>query len=225
VRQRAFLADSSQQRVFSQQSGFFERTAQSDSHDDRRARIGTRCANRVQDKLADTLDAGRGTEQSHSRHVFAAKALWGDSDFEGIAFNQVVVDDRGRIVSGIAAKQGIRHDGSPQIALSIAKGDPRVDGVSQTAAANLDILAQGDKNDRHAGVLTDGQSLVPGYGGIFKQLVENSPTCWRGLTLASLLQSLDEILAQIYVGGLAKLGDCLCDGLAIDRSQGILSNR
>ena len=169
-------ADGAQQGFLAQVGGALHRATNTDTDDSRRTGVGTGVRDGIYYELLDAGHTVAGHEHFQVALVFAAEAFGRDNDVEGVAGHHLVVDDGGRVVFRIHAVDGIADDGLAEVALLVALADTLVDGVLDEAAGDADVLAPGDEDDGHAGVLTDGDALLAGDAGVVDEGGEHLAT-------------------------------------------------
>ena len=76
------LAHRAKQRFLGDEGGLVNGAADTDSHDDRRAGVGTRLLHTLDYPIHDPLPAGRRREHLEIAHVLAATTLGANSDLE-----------------------------------------------------------------------------------------------------------------------------------------------
>ena len=154
-------AHRTQQGLLGQHGGLFKGAAHAHAHHDGRAGIGSRQLYGFQHEILHTLLPVRGLEHAQTAHVLAAEAFGGHGDLHLVAGHQAGMDDRRGIVAGVATADGVLHHGFAQKALGVALGHARMNG-SFKIPVNVHLLADLTEYAGHAGILTDGQTGIPG---------------------------------------------------------------
>ena len=169
-------ADGAQQGFLAEVGGALHRATNTDTDDGRRTGVGTGVRDGIYYELLDAGHTVAGHEHFQVALVFAAEAFGRDNDVEGVAGHHLIVDDGGRVVLRIHAVDGVANDRLAEVALLVALADALVDGVLDEAAGDADVLAPGDEDDGHAGVLTDGDALLAGDAGVVDEGGEHLAT-------------------------------------------------
>ena len=169
-------ADGAQQGFLAEVGGALHRATNADTDDGRRTGVGTGVRDGIYYELLDAGHTVAGHEHFQVALVFAAEAFGRDNDVEGVAGHHLIVDDGGRVVFRIHAVDRVANDRLAEVALLVALADALVDGVLDEAAGDADVLAPGDEDDGHAGVLTDGDALLAGDAGVVDEGGEHLAT-------------------------------------------------
>src|SRR5229473_3156361 len=103
-----------EERLLAEPRGLLEGAAHTDPRDQRRAGIGTRGADALDDPLLDAVHALGGSEHLVLRAVLAAAPLGHDLDPQLAARHHVQVDHRRGIVAGVHLVEGRAHDGGAE---------------------------------------------------------------------------------------------------------------
>ena len=160
----------------------------------------------IQNSLLHTLYTVSRHQHLDAGLVLAAEALQGNLNLQLVTIYNLGVDDSRRIVLSVhAVEQRLSYNGLTQIPLNVALRNTCIDGISQIAALNVQILADLKEDDGHAGILADRTILCPGNLGIADDLIQNITANRRLLGFPALLQCLIYILRQIIGSFLAHL--------------------
>src|SRR5229473_4268103 len=164
-----------EERLLAEPRGLLEGAAHTDPRDQRRAGVGARGADALDDPLLDAVHALGGSEHLVLRAVLAAAPLGHDLDPQLAARHHVQVDHRRGIVAGVHLVEGRAHDGGAEVALLVALAHALVDRVVEAAAGDVHVLPQLEEADHEAGVLAVRDLLGPGQLRVLLQDLEHLP--------------------------------------------------
>ena len=124
------LIDRTQQRTLGEICRLIARAAQTDTDNDRRARVGAGMDARIRDEIHDLrLGSGR-REHLHLGHILRAEALRCNRDLHLVTRNDRGVQDTRRVVARCFAAQRITDHRQAQIAVNVAAADTLVTASS-----------------------------------------------------------------------------------------------
>ena len=173
-----------EQSALGQQSRPVGGAAQANAYHHRGTGVGTGQGHRLHNKVQNLLPSGGGSEHLQLSHVLAAEALGSHGDGEPVALCEAQVLDGGGVVPCVLPAEGVTHHRAPEGTLQIAPADALVYRVLQQAAGDVGLLAQLQKDHRHARVLADGQAPLGGKGEVLLQVTQDG-TANRGLLALS----------------------------------------
>ena len=122
----------------------------------------------------------------------------------------------GGVIAGIAAADGIAHDGLAQVAVRIAAAHALVNGVLQQSAHDVCVLPDLGIHHRHARILTDGHALLAGDAGILTDQTEGFLCGDKGLGFMRAFEHGLHASGQMGAGLNAQPGHGSCDGFTGD---------
>src|SRR5438094_612764 len=128
-----------EQGPLAEDRGLFERAADADAEDQRRAGIRPRRPHALDDPLLDALDTLRRREHLVLRAILAATALGHHHDLHGGAGHHVEVDDGRRVVAGVHPVERGAHDGRAQVTLFVALAHALIDRLIERPARDVDV--------------------------------------------------------------------------------------
>src|SRR5713226_6262438 len=205
-----------EQRLLAQARRLLEGAPHPHPRDQRRAGIGTRGADALDDPLLHPVHPLGGGEHLVLRAVLAAAALGHDLDLEGGARHHLQVDDRRGIVAGVHAVEGRAHDGGSEIAFPVALPHPLVDRAVEIAAGEVHVLPQLEEAHHEAGVLAVGDLLRPGQLRVLLQDLEHLPPGRGALLLEGSREGPQHVGLERVVRLHAELLDRVDDGGDVD---------
>src|SRR5665647_443965 len=194
-------ADVAQQRLLGQDRDQVDGAADAHADDHRRARVAARAAHGVDDGLAHAGPTLRRLEHVEAAHVLGAAALGHHSDADLVPRHDARVDDRRRVVLGVAARvRRLLGDGLAQVAVAVALAHALGDGVVEVAADEVHVLPHLGEEHGVAGVLADRHAVGGGDVGVLDELAEDLLAGRRLLGLPRRLQRVVDVPRQIVVG-------------------------
>ena len=217
---RVVAVDGARQRDLAVEAGLVHRAADADADDRRRAGIHAGVEDDLHDGFLDAFNAISRHEHLDAALVLRTESFRLDRDLELVARNDLRVDDARRVVLRVhAVEQWLADDGFAQIAFRVAFRDAVVHGLLEIAADDVEILADFEEDDRHAGVLAVRAIFCLRDLSILDDLVEHVLAGRRLLRLAAFLQGLVDVFGKIVSRFLAHLGDIFGDCFCVEFSQ------
>src|SRR6185503_14337537 len=216
---RAQLAE---ERLLAEPRGLLEGAAQPHPRDQRRARVGSRGADALEDPLLDPIHPLRGGQHLVLRAVLAAAPLGHDLDLEMCAGDHVQVNHGGRVVAGVHPVERRAHDGGAEVALPVALAHTLVDGLVEASPGHVHVLPQLEEADHEAGVLAVGDLPGAGQLRVLLQDLEHLAAGGRALLLERTGEGAQHVGLERVVRLHAELLDRVDDGGDVDLAHALL---
>ena len=220
LRVRVRRAELAEQRLLGEDRRFFKGAAHADAQDERRARVGPRRLDALDDPLLHAGDALGGCEHLVLRPVLAATALGHDHDPERRTRADVDMDDGGRVVAGVHAIERRADDRGAEVPLPVALPHAVVDGVVEATPGDVDVLAELDEADDEARVLAVGDAPGPCHLGVLLQDLEHLLPGRRPLPPERPVEGPQHVGLEVEVRLDAELLDRVGDRADVDVPHG-----
>lgn len=154
LRIRVRITHPAQKGLLRQQHAFFRRPPYADTNDNGRTGIGACLIDTLHDKIDDARSPLGRWHHGDSTHVLTAESFGERRNFQLLARHNGGMDDRRRIVLRVDSR-GKRsvHNRFAQVSLGIRATRPLLNCLVQITTDNMHVLAQLQKNNRHARIL------------------------------------------------------------------------
>jgi len=188
------------ERLLGQQRAKLKIAANTDAQNHRRAGIAAGLARGLCHKIDDVLLRSRRQEHFNHAHVFTAEAFWRNRDAQLVPRNNAHMQHGRRIVPRVSAADRIPNHRTTQQSVHISAAHALVHGILQRAAGEVHLLAELNKNNRHARILTDRNLKLVRSLEVFAQVAENSFGKRSGFGAAGAFQPLTQRFWQNPIG-------------------------
>ncbi len=193
------LIQGQQQRFLGQLGHPLKVAANADAQHHGRARVRARVAHGLQHHPFHARQTvGRG-KHFQLAHVLAAKAFGRHGELQRIPRHQLHMQDGRGVIPGIHPPQRVVHHGFAQQSFGVALADTLIHRGLEIPG-DMHVLPHLGKHHRHARILADGHSLLPGNLLIAAQDMQDLPRRGKGLLPLRGAQGTADVLRQEAVG-------------------------
>lgn len=214
-----FLRNTSAKSLFGKVCTLLKIASDSDSENDRRARIAACGSDARKNIFNNVLPAPRRGHHFKTAHVLTAEALGSNGDFNLVTVNNVCMENGRSVIPCVDTSERIADNGTAEIAVDISVMNALVYGFAKAAADKMHILAYFKENDSHSRVLTDWNVKFLCCVKIGLDIAENALCKVVSFAISAFTDCFGKIIRQKLIRLDAKFCDCLAYFIYINFSQ------